>query len=67
MKAFSTLNSKESFDEVSKKIRGAMQERGKRRRKSEEGSGGWDFVGSETGSATPETESGAEVEGRKDV
>ena len=44
-----------------------MQERGKRRRKSEEGSGGWDFVGSETGSATPETESGAEVEGRKDV
>ena len=67
VKAFSTLNSKESFDEVSKKIRGAMQERGKRRRKSEEGSGGWDFVGSETGSATPETESGAEVEGRKDV
>lgn len=67
VKAFSTLNSKESFDEVSKKIRGAMQERGKRRRKSEEGSGGWDFVGSETGSATPETESGAEVEARKDV
>ena len=67
VKAFSTLNSKESFDEVSKKIRGAMQERGKRRRKSEEGSGGWDFVGSETGSATPETDGGAEVEGRKDV
>ena len=67
VKAFSALNSKESFDEVSKKIRGAMQERGKRRKKSQEGSGEWDFVGSETGSVTPDTESGVEMEGRKDV
>ncbi len=37
LKGFSTLNSKESFNEVSKKIRGAMRERGQmRRRKSEE-------------------------------
>ena len=64
VKAFSTLNSEESFDEVSKKIRGAMQERGKeRRRKSEEGSGSWDFAGSENGSETPDSVG----EGKKDV
>ena len=64
MKAFSTLSSKESLDEVSKKIRGAMRERGKeRRRKSEEGSGSWDFADSGTGSATPDSVH----EGRKDV
>ncbi|KAF1812218.1 CTR1 suppressor protein, partial [Eremomyces bilateralis CBS 781.70] len=32
VQAFSTLDSKGSFDEVSKKIRGAMKERGQRRR-----------------------------------
>ena len=66
MKAFSSISSKESLDEVSKKIRGAMRERGKeRRRKSEEGSGGWDFADSDrgTGSATPDSLQ----EGRKDV
>lgn len=37
LKSFSTLESKDSFEEVSKKIRGAMKERGQmRRRKSEE-------------------------------
>lgn len=64
VKAFSAISSKESLEEVSKKIRGAMRERGKeRRRKSEDGSGGWDFAGSETGSATPDSA----AEGRKDV
>ena len=61
---FSTISSKESLEEVSKKIRGAMRERGKeRRRKSEDGSGSWDFADSETGSATPDST----AEGRKDV
>ena len=38
LKSFSTLDSKGGFDEVSAKIRGAMKERGKqrRRRRSEE-------------------------------
>lgn len=37
LKSFSTLESKDSFEEVSQKIRGAMRERGQmRRRKSEE-------------------------------
>ncbi|KAL2040855.1 hypothetical protein N7G274_006313 [Stereocaulon virgatum] len=64
VKAFSAISSKESLDEVSKKIRGAMRERGKeRRRKSEEGSGNWDFADSGTGSATPDSLH----EGRKDV
>ena len=60
---FSTITSKESLEEVSKKIRGAMKERGKeRRRKSEDGSGSWHFADNETGSATPDS-----TEGRKDV
>lgn len=64
IKGFSTISSKESLEEVSKKIRGAMRERGKeRRRKSEDGSGSWDFADSETGSATPDSTN----EGRKDV
>ena len=64
VKGFSTISSKESLEEVSKKIRGAMRERGKeRRRKSEDGSGSWDFADSETGSATPDST----AEGRKDV
>ncbi|KAI9870241.1 MAG: hypothetical protein M1830_004490 [Pleopsidium flavum] len=60
VKGFSTMNSKESFDEVSKRIRGAMQERGKERsrRRSEEGS--WDMA--DSGAATPGTE-----EGKKEV
>ena len=64
VQGFSTISSKESLAEVTKKIRGAMRERGKeRRRKSEDGSGGWDFADSETGSATPDSS----AEGRKDV
>ena len=65
MQGFSMLSSKESLDEVSKKIRGAMRERGQRRRKSEEGSGGGFAMTPErgSGSATP----ASEVEGRKDV
>ena len=63
VKAFSAISSKESLEEVSKKIRGAMRERGKeRRRKSEDGSGGWDFADS-GGSATPDSV----AEGRKAV
>lgn len=59
VKAFSSISSKESLDEVSKKIRGAMQERGKqRRRKSEEVGigGGWSFAEDEgSGRATPDS------------
>lgn len=64
VKAFSTISSKAGLEEVSKKIRGAMRERGKeRRRKSEDGSGSWDFADSGTGSATPDSV----AEARKDV
>ena len=56
VQGFSTISSKESLDEVSKKIRGAMKERGKeRRRKSQDESGNWDFADSGTGSATPDS------------
>jgi len=56
VKGFSSISSKETLDEVSKKIRGAMRERGKeRRRKSQDGSGSWDFADSGTGSATPDS------------
>ena len=64
VKGFSTISSKESLEEVSKKIRGAMRERGKeRRRKSEDGSGSWDFVDSDTGNGTPDST----AEARKDI
>lgn len=61
LKPFSTIDSKEDMDEVSKKIRGAMQERGKERsrRRSEEGSG-WEFADHEA--STPES-----GEDKKDV
>ena len=56
VKGFSTVSSKETLEEVSQKIRGAMRERGKeRRRKSKDGSGNWDFSDSGTGSATPDS------------
>lgn len=60
VKGFSTISSKEGLDEVSKRIRGAMQERGKERtrRRSEEGS--WDMASS--GAMTPSSE-----EGKKEV
>lgn len=55
IKAFSSMDHKESFDEVSKRIRGAMQERGKERsRRQSEGEGSWDMAGS--GAATPGSE-----------
>ena len=66
LQAFSTISSKESLDEVSKKIRGAMKERGKeRRRKSEEGerlSGSWSLAG-DSGRTTPDIGS----EDKKDI
>ncbi len=52
VQGLSTLDSKDGFDEVSKKIRGAMKERGHRRRASERSS--WDEDG---GSRTPGSES----------
>ena len=59
-KGFNALTSKEGLEEVSQKIRGAMRERGKaRRRKSvEESSGGWDFADSRSGTSTPPSEAG---------
>ncbi len=66
VKGFSTISSRETLDEVSKKIRGAMRERGiERRRKSvEEGIGSWEFAPSD-GTVTPAS-SGHE-EGKKEV
>jgi len=59
LKAFSSLDSQESFAEVSKRIRGAMKERGQeRRRRSEDGS--WDM--SSSGAQTP-----CSQEGKKDL
>ncbi|EZF29144.1 hypothetical protein H109_01093 [Trichophyton interdigitale MR816] len=52
LKEFSTLDSKESFDEVSKRIRGAMRERGRQRRRKSEDSNMWEASDSE--SQTPE-------------
>jgi glycerol-3-phosphate O-acyltransferase / dihydroxyacetone phosphate acyltransferase len=53
LKAFSQINSKDSLDEVSKKIRGAMRERGRERRRRSEDST-WDMASS--GSGTPPNE-----------
>ncbi|KAI4178962.1 MAG: hypothetical protein L6R41_008121, partial [Letrouitia leprolyta] len=64
MQGFSMLSSKESLDEVSKKIRGAMRERGQRRRKSEEGSG---FAMTPEGGSGTATPGEGVQEGRKDV
>ena len=63
VKAFSSISSKESLDEVSKKIRGAMQERGQQRqgrRKSEDQNdslgGSWSIAGDDvSGRETPES------------
>ncbi len=59
LKAFSSLDSKASLDEVSKKIRGAMQERGQERSRRYS-NGGMELVSS--GATTPGSE-----EGKKDV
>ena len=68
----STIDSKQSLDEVSQKIRGAMRERGKqRRRKSLGDSGGsgnsWDFAetSSTGGTSTPASVDGEAKEGKK--
>ena len=45
LRKFSTIDSEGGLDEVSRKIRGAMRERGQKRRKSQEsGSENWDFA-----------------------
>jgi glycerol-3-phosphate O-acyltransferase / dihydroxyacetone phosphate acyltransferase len=74
IKAFSSIDTKESLDEVSKRIRGAMQERGKERsRRQSEGESSWDMA--DSGAETPgsEGEGGlqmdmgmTQVEGKKD-
>ena len=51
-KKFSAVGSKESLDEVSKKIRGAMRERGKERNRH----GSWEFA--DSGAVTPGSEEG---------
>jgi glycerol-3-phosphate O-acyltransferase/dihydroxyacetone phosphate acyltransferase len=64
VQGFSTLESKESFDEVSKKIRGAMRERGARRRSESE-------KGFESGTSTPASEAdgqhGLSMTSKKDL
>lgn len=48
LKAFSTIDSKESFDEVSKRIRGAMKERGlKRESEGDTTESSWDMAESD--------------------
>ncbi|KAK5943923.1 Glycerol-3-phosphate/dihydroxyacetone phosphate acyltransferase [Knufia obscura] len=48
LSGFSTLESKEGFDEVSKRIRGAMRERGRKREsEGETTEGSWDLADSE--------------------
>ncbi|KAL9027763.1 MAG: hypothetical protein Q9196_003757 [Gyalolechia fulgens] len=64
MQGFSMLSSKESLDEVSQKIRGAMRERGQRRRKSEEGS---EFAITPEGDSGNLTPGDGVSEGRKNV
>lgn len=58
LKGFSTLDGKESFEEVSKRIRGAMRERGRKRGESEGGEtateSSWDMASD--GQMTPTTE-----------
>lgn len=57
IKPLTTMDSKGAMNEVSQKIRGAMRERGReRRRKSEERSEGWEFADSATGSPSPAAE-----------
>lgn len=48
MGGLSTLESKESYDEVSKRIRGAMKERGRRRESEAEATeSSWDITDGE--------------------
>ena len=57
-----TMTTKENLDEVSRKIRGAMHERGKRRTRTRS-EGSWEFTGSNnSGTQTPASE-----EGKKDI
>ena len=71
LQAFSKIDTKESLDEVSRRIRGAMQERGKERsRRRSEGESSWDHVDETTSSYginTPGSENGERVEGKKDI
>lgn len=63
IRPFTTIDSSGAFNEVSQKIRGAMRERKReRRRKSEAGSEGWEFAEPDTGSPSPANE-----EARKEV
>ena len=54
LKAFSTIDSKESYDEVTKRIRGAMSARGKQRQSDNQNQGPQFELGAEdTGTNTP--------------
>ncbi|KAF2089315.1 hypothetical protein K490DRAFT_72133 [Saccharata proteae CBS 121410] len=52
LQGFSTLEKEGGFDEVSRRIRGAMKERGQQRRRSS-GAGGWEVGGGGSGATTP--------------
>ena len=74
MKGFSTITSKESLEEVSLRIRGAMQERGKNRRRvshsTEASEGSWDALnddGSTSGGVETGTGTGTPEEGKKEA
>ena len=65
VKSFSSISSKETLDEVSRKIRREMKERGQERRRKS-GSGSWEFAEG-SGVVTPDTGEGAYGEGKKEV
>ncbi|KAK7544277.1 uncharacterized protein J3D65DRAFT_12833 [Phyllosticta citribraziliensis] len=62
LQGFSTLDSKGGFEEVSKKIRGAMKERGQRRRSSNPNND-WE-IGGGSGTTTPGSEVGVSKKDR---
>ncbi|KAL1297372.1 hypothetical protein AAFC00_004912 [Neodothiora populina] len=64
-----TINSKDSMDEVSKKIRGAMRERGRRRRSEDmvEGEGGWELADADVDGEVDDEDEEVIEERRKDV
>lgn len=67
----SLTSSKDEMDEVSKKIRGAMRERGRRRRSEDlddEGEGGWTMAEADfDGEVEDDVDSGAEEEFKKTI
>lgn len=67
--AMSSMNSKESMDEVSKKIRGAMRERGRRRHSEDlvDGESGWEMTEADVDGEVENDAEDEPEEGKKTV